>query len=100
MKYMNRSAHLLSRGTPLADAAILYHAQAECGGSCMYFQKPGRQLMERQLDYDVIPVDALEKAIVANRNLCALAGGCPGRTARGAVLRKRLFCAQGRSFPT
>lgn len=70
MKYMNRSAHLLSRGTPLADAAILYHAQSEwSGSSCMYFQKPGRRLMERQLDYDVIPVDALEKAIVANNRL-------------------------------
>lgn len=58
MKYMNRSAHLLSGGVHLADAAILYHAESEwSGGETMYFQKPGRKLMEAQLDYDVIPAD-------------------------------------------
>lgn len=58
MKYMNRSAHLLSGGVHLADAAILYHAESEwSGGETMYFQKPARKLMEAQLDYDVIPAD-------------------------------------------
>lgn len=70
MKYMNRCAYLLSGGTPLMDAAILYHAEAEwSGGDCMYFQKPGRKLLERQLDYDVIPVDALGKAKVEEGRL-------------------------------
>lgn len=70
MKYMNRGAHLLSGGTPLVDAAVLYHAEAEWSGAgCMYFQKPGRRLMERQLDYDVIPVDALDRAAVENGRL-------------------------------
>ena len=61
MKYMNRAAHLLSEGTHVADAAILYHAEAEwSGGAFMYFHKPGRMLMEKQLDYDVIPEDVLK----------------------------------------
>ena len=35
MQYMNRSAHFLSSGTHLADAAILYHGESEwCGEAC------------------------------------------------------------------
>lgn len=60
MKYMNRAAHLLTGGVHLADAAVLYHAESEwSGGETMFFQKPGRKLMEAQLDYDVIPADVL-----------------------------------------
>lgn len=72
MKYMNRGAHLLSGGTHLADAAILYHAESEwSGGETMFFQKPGRKLMESQLDYDVIPADVLKdgRAVVENGQL-------------------------------
>lgn len=62
MQYMNRAAHLLSSGVHLADAAILYHGESEwCTGEVMYFQKPGRCLMEQQLDYDVIPADVLQE---------------------------------------
>ena len=66
MQYMNRSAHFLSSGTHLADAAILYHGESEWCGEAMYFQKPGRVLMEKQLDYDVIPADIFAEAIVEN----------------------------------
>lgn len=66
MQYMNRSAHFLSSGTHLADAAILYHGESEWCGEAMYFQKPGRALMEKQLDYDVIPADIFAEAIVEN----------------------------------
>lgn len=66
MQYMNRSTHFLSSGTHLADAAILYHGESEWCGEAMYFQKPGRALMEKQLDYDVIPADILAEAIVEN----------------------------------
>ena len=62
MKYMNRSAHLLSEGIHMADAAILYHAESEwSAGNAMFFHKPGRMLMERQLDYDVVPADMLRE---------------------------------------
>ena len=66
MRYMNRAAHFLSGGTHLADAAILYHGESEWCGEAMYFQKPGRALMEKQLDYDVIPADIFAEATVEN----------------------------------
>ena len=69
MQYMNRSAHFLSSGTHLADAAILYHGESEWCGEAMYFQKPGRVLMEKQLDYDVIPADTFAEAIVETGGL-------------------------------
>lgn len=63
MKYMNRAAYLLSAGSPVRDAAVLYHAESEwskesAGESVMYFQKPMRVLMEHQMDADVVPDDA------------------------------------------
>ncbi|MDO4284564.1 MAG: hypothetical protein Q4C60_04425 [Eubacteriales bacterium] len=73
MRYMNRSAAFLSGGRTILDAAVLYHAEAEwSGGRTMYFQKPGRRLMESQLDYDVIPADALrqEETRVEDGVLC------------------------------
>ena len=72
MKYMERGSRFLSRGIHQADAAILYHAEAEwTGGKTMYFHKPGRVLMEAQLDYDVIPADCFINgdAIVENSRL-------------------------------
>ncbi|MBQ7916597.1 MAG: hypothetical protein IJ315_07400, partial [Firmicutes bacterium] len=69
MKYTEKRAGLLSRGVHQADAAILYHAEAEwSGGEMMLFQKPARVLMEYQLDYDVISADWLMKAEVTEKN--------------------------------
>lgn len=60
MKYMNRCCHLLNGGIHKADAAILYHAEAEwTGKEAMLFQKPLRKLLEHQLDADVVPADLL-----------------------------------------
>ncbi len=67
MGYMERGAEFISRGERVVDAAVLYHAEAEwCAGEAGLFQKPGRVLMECQMDYDVIPCDVLcrEKASV------------------------------------
>ena len=69
MKYTQKMAGVLSEGTHQADAAILYHAEAEwSGGEMMLFQKPARVLMEHQLDYDVISADWLMKAEVTEKN--------------------------------
>ena len=58
MRYMNRIAHLTSDGVHVADAAVLYHGEAEWStGRTMLFQKPVRKLMEAQLDCDIIPAD-------------------------------------------
>lgn len=60
MKYMNRCCHLLNGGIHKADAAVLYHAEAEwTGKEAMLFQKPVRKLLEHQLDADVIPAEVL-----------------------------------------
>lgn len=73
MRYMDRAAAFLSGGVHQAEAAILYHGEAEwTGGDTMYFHKPGRQLMEDQLDYDVIPADCFieKEAFVRGNKLC------------------------------
>ena len=70
MRFMQRGAHLLGGGAPMADAAVLYHAEAEwSGGAAMLFQKPLRTLAEHQLDADVIPCDALESAVIRDGQL-------------------------------
>ncbi|MGI6707238.1 MAG: glycosylhydrolase-like jelly roll fold domain-containing protein [Clostridia bacterium] len=62
MDYMNRVSTLISDGTHIANAAVLYHAEAEWAGDYMKFQSPMRVLQQHQIDGDVIPVDALEDA--------------------------------------
>ncbi|MHA6483296.1 glycosylhydrolase-like jelly roll fold domain-containing protein [Paenibacillus sp. strain BS8-2] len=57
--YTNRMSHLLSGGTHVATAAVLYHAEAEWSGDSMYFHKPVKELMRNQIDCDVLPCDAI-----------------------------------------
>ena len=57
MDYMNRLCHLITGGKALSQAAVLYHAESEWAGSAMLFQKPVRQLTERQIDCDIVPSD-------------------------------------------
>ncbi|MBB6694847.1 glycosyl transferase family 2 [Cohnella xylanilytica] len=58
-RYMNRISHLLSGGRHVATASVLYHAEAEWSGEAMYFHKPVKELMRRQIDCDVLPIDVL-----------------------------------------
>ncbi|ULT54863.1 glycosyl transferase family 2 [Neobacillus drentensis] len=58
-QYTNRMSHLLSGGTHVASAAVLYHAEAEWSGDFMYFQKPVKELMRNQIDCDILPCDAI-----------------------------------------
>jgi hypothetical protein len=57
MRYLNRMCHLFNGGTHVAPVALLYHAEAEWTGKYMYLQKPARQLLEHQIDFDVLPAD-------------------------------------------
>lgn len=67
MRYAARACHLLSGGRPQLDAAVLYHAESEWSGEdCMPFHEMLRVLMERQLDADVVPTDALSEAQLEN----------------------------------
>lgn len=75
MKYMNRVCHLMNGGRHQANAAVLYHGEASWGGGAhMLFQKPGRALMEHQLDYDVVPEYLLDTEQMAENTVCVRDG--------------------------
>jgi len=57
MHYLNRVCHLTNGGLHIAPAALLYHGEAEWTGSCMHIQKPARELLEHQIDFDILPSD-------------------------------------------
>ncbi len=60
MNYTNKVAHLLEGGTEIVSAAILYHAEAEWSGrDYMLTQEPAKRLYDAQLNYDILPVDAI-----------------------------------------
>jgi hypothetical protein len=60
MVYGSRAAHLLSGGVHRADAAILYHADAEwmnMDGGAMLTQVPAKILYDAHIDFDILPAD-------------------------------------------
>lgn len=60
MHYGNQAAHLLYGNTHVADAAILYHADAEWmnkDGHAMLVQKPAKILYDAHIDFDILPGD-------------------------------------------
>ncbi|AIQ18513.1 glycoside hydrolase [Paenibacillus sp. FSL H7-0357] len=67
--YMNRISHLLSDGRHIAPVAILYHGEAEWSGDYMLFQKPARELMQHQIDFDVVPAELVAHAHVEDSRL-------------------------------
>ncbi|MBE6586375.1 MAG: glycosyl transferase family 2 [Ruminococcaceae bacterium] len=72
MKYTNKAAHLLYGGTHITSCAIFYHAEGEWmnnKGGYMFTQVPAKRLLDNHLCYDIICLDTLEKATVADGNL-------------------------------
>lgn len=74
MEYANKMSHLLTDGRHVASAAILYHAEAEWSGEpCMFAQVPAKLLYDAQIDYDILPSEAIcaagvkEKKLVVNQ---------------------------------
>ncbi len=61
MHYMNRMCHILNGGIHVAPAAMLYHGESEWSGDCMFNQKPARELLEHQIDFDIIPSDVFSQ---------------------------------------
>lgn len=73
MGYVNRAAHLLFGGEHVANAALLYHAEAEWAskvGTSMPVDALGRVLLDAHIDYDIVPMDYLKDATVENGKLC------------------------------
>lgn len=57
--YSNRVCRLMDGSLHVAPVALLYHAEAEWAGNYQPFHKPAKVLATNQIDYDVIPCDAL-----------------------------------------
>ena len=57
MEYTDRLCRIFDGGVNVPQAAVLYEAEADWAGETMPFYAPGRELLEHQIDYEVIPAD-------------------------------------------
>ncbi|MGI5856100.1 MAG: glycosyl hydrolase [Candidatus Merdivicinus sp.] len=70
MRYMARTAHVLSEGVHCADVAVYYNAEAEwSGGKNMSQQAVCRVLTRSQIDFDLIPQDTLVHSVCSEGKL-------------------------------
>ena len=70
MQYMNRMSHILTEVRHIAQAAVLYQAEAEWSGAEFdYSESEGKVLYDNQIDYDIVPIDALKDAVSENGKL-------------------------------
>lgn len=60
MEYTDRLCQIFDGGMNVPQAAVLYEAEADWAGETMPFYAPGRELLEHQIDYEVIPADVFE----------------------------------------
>ncbi|MBR0463124.1 MAG: glycosyl transferase family 2 [Clostridia bacterium] len=75
MRYTNQVAHLLEGGREVVSAAILYHGEAEWSGRpYMLSQKPARRLLDAQLNYDIVPIDAVMAATLGDDGSLRVSG--------------------------
>jgi len=57
--YANRVCGLLDGSQPMVPVAVLYHAESEWSGAAQMFHRAGKELIRHQLDFHVLPSDAL-----------------------------------------
>ena len=69
MKYTNRMCEVLNGGKHGARAAVLYQAEAEWMGDYMDMADAAKVLSNNQVDFDFIPIDALENMEEFNGNM-------------------------------
>jgi hypothetical protein len=72
MRYTNKVAHLLNDTTHKANAAILYHMEAEWASrfdNAMNMQPAATRLHDNHIDYDIIPMDYLKDREVKDGKL-------------------------------
>jgi len=67
MDYTNRMSHLLTGGIHRAPVVISYHGEAEWAGDYMLTQKPAAILTKNQIDFDILPIDAITEAQIDNQ---------------------------------
>lgn len=68
--YANRLMEIFRNGKHPAKVGLLYPAEQEWGGEYMPVEKPARVLTENQISFDIISLDYLEKAEIAERCYC------------------------------
>ena len=72
MNYTNKAAHLLYGGEHVTSCAVLYHAEGEWmnqKGEYTFTQVPAQALLDAHLCYDIICLEMLEKAEIADGKL-------------------------------
>ena len=71
MQYTNRAAHLLSGTDRSAPGAIFYYAENEwmSDGRFSYCDDAAKLLYDNHIDYDILPLDALDGAVCENGEL-------------------------------
>ena len=65
--YANRLMEIFRNGKHPAKVGLLYPAEMEWGGEYMPVEKPARVLTENQISFDIISLDYLEKAEIAEQ---------------------------------
>ena len=60
MKYAERMCSLFDGGKHVPDVAVLYDGEADWCGERMPLQKVARELITHQIDFDIVPTDALK----------------------------------------
>lgn len=68
MGYVNRAAHLLCGAKPVAETALLYHAEAEWSSPdrCMLMQRPAKKLADAHIPFEILPLDYLQQSEAEN----------------------------------
>lgn len=72
MDYANKASYLLSGGTHIADAALMYHAESEWANKDDFekVDNAAKSLLDSHIDYDIIPADAVLQSEVIDGRLC------------------------------
>ena len=77
MRYANKVSHLLTGARHIANAAILYHGEAEwAGGEYMLVQEPAKLLYDAHIDYDIVPINSVCGQAVVDRGRLRIGNGC------------------------
>ena len=70
MEYMGRCSHMLAGGKHKADVAVFYNAEGEwAGGKYEPINDTCRALTQNNIDFDIVPLDALDGAKIENNRL-------------------------------
>lgn len=81
MDYINKTAHVLCGGEHKASVAVFYNAEGDwTGGKNELFRLICKNLTRGLIDFDIIPLDALQDAKVENGKLIV------GKESYGALL--------------